>query len=52
MPSFLFVLKNCPEHITVSLLKYLEFIVPNAPLCCILFPKPAEKKTEDLNENR
>lgn len=52
MPSFLLVTENCIEHGNVATLKYLEFLLPAAPLCCILYPKPAGKKIEDLNENR
>lgn len=52
MPSFLLVTENCIKHVNVAISKYLEFILPTAPLCCILFPKPAGKKIEDLNENR
>lgn len=52
MPSFLLVTQNCTEHGNVAISKYLGFILPTAPLCCILFPKPEGKKIEDLNENR
>lgn len=52
MPSFLLVSENYIEPVSVAISKYLEFILPTAPLCCILFPKLAGKKIEDLNENR
>jgi len=36
----------------VVISRYLKFILPTAPLSSILFPKPAGKEIEDLNENR
>lgn len=44
MPSFLLVTEDYIEHGNVAILKYFEFILPTAPLYCILFPKPAGKK--------
>ena len=44
--------ENYIDHVNVVISKYLKFILPTAPLSSILFPKPAGKEIEDLNENR